>query len=223
MEPIKITIQLRRPMVAPNHLFHADALLAGLKVEQAEQEAGCAVNPEDHQHDLPIERYHSPSGEWCFKASAFNLVMEEGSILQNRFATRRISEPDAADLIQEGLVQTRQSKPNRAGGNFKMGLSSYLCGWYKATAYLVADKQKIEQLLSGLTNIGARRGINSGEVESVKVESVPEKECLWQRRALPFDFDQEVDESIALCKAVACIRPPYWNKGAYRMVLEPAV
>lgn len=223
MEPIKITISLRRAMVTPNHLLHSDALLSGLHIEQLEANANQAIDPDKHQHDLPIDRYYSPSGQWCFKASAFLLHKEPGSELQNRFTTRRVSENLAAELIGQGVLQARQSKPNRAGGHFKMGLSSYLSGWYQATAFMIADKAKVKNLLSDLRNLGAKKAINSGEIESVKVESVTESECFWQMRALPSDFDEAIDKQISLCKSVGNLRPPYWKKSNYQLVLEPAI
>ncbi len=217
-EHLKVVIRLRTPMKEPDNLFHLDALLAAMRVQEAEALSGAPVEPSEVQHDLPVERYIAPSGEWVFKASAFHLAresevrmwMQTGRTDLTRFASDRAS----------GFVKMRASKPNLAGGFFKSSAFHYPLVWAELTAYCIGDKARVESLLARCEQIGGRRGVGSGVVESIEVQVVDQDECVWAYRTMPQGAEREM-RGILFAQAVRALRPPYWDRASQVAALQP--
>ena len=215
---LKVTINLSSPMVEPGDLFHLDALLGALRVNEARAELGDGINPRDHHYDLPLEQYHSRSGQWVFKASAFR--MHKLAAAENWMQTSRINTAEAARHRSEGLLLLRAAKPNPAGGPFKNSLYHYPLSWVTLTAYCVGDQARIADLLSNCRQIGGRRGVGCGRVAGFSVEVVPETECSWALRSMPDDSDKNVlTGEYAL--AMSALRSPYWDRTLHRAALVP--
>lgn len=218
MDFLKVTINLSTPMVEPGDLFHLDALLGALRVNEARAELGDGINPRDHHYDLPLEQYRSPSGQSVFKASAFR--MRKLIATQNWMQTSRISITEAARHRSEGLLLLRAAKPNPAGGPFKNSLYHLPLAWSSLTAYCVGDKARIADLLSECRQIGGRRGVGCGRVAGFAVEVVPEAECEWSWRAMPGDTDEST-----LCGeyalAMSSLKSPYWDRTLHQPALVP--
>lgn len=217
MDFLKVTISLSTPMVEPGDLFHLDALLGALRVNRARAELGDGIDPRAHHHDLPLERYHSPSGQWVFKASAFRLekLLESQTWMQ----TSRINIAEAARHREEGFLLLRAAKPNPAGGPFKNSLYHYPVVLANLTAFCVGDKAVIEDLLSECRLVGGRRGVGCGRVAGFSVEVVPESECNWACRSMPDDSDESLTNGHAL--AMSSLRSPYWDRAQHQPVLTP--
>ncbi|MPQ69349.1 hypothetical protein [Pseudomonas sp. MWU12-2323] len=216
-EFLRITVTLSTPMVEPNNLLHLDGLLAALRVRQAEAATDEPVDPLEVQHDIPLERYTSPSMEWVFKASAFRLHRET--------ETRMWMQSGRMDLVrvaedrQSGLLKLRAAKPNLAGGYFKSSAYHNPILWAGLEAYCVGDKQAIESLLKDCDQVGGRRGVGSGKVQSIEVCTISEEECNWMYRALPVDTDLAVQGEYAT--SMKGLRPPYWDRTQHLPVLTP--
>lgn len=218
MEFLKVTISLSTPMVEPGDLFHLDALLGAMRVNEVRGELGDGINPRDHHYDLPLEQYHSQSGQWVFKASAFRLHKLIDS--QNWMQTGRISTTEAARHRAEGLLLLRAAKPNPAGGPFKTSLFHFPLATADLTAYCVGDKARIAEMLSECRMIGGRRGVGCGRVSGFAVEVVPETECNWAWRSMPDDCDGTLlTGEYAL--AMSSLRSPYWDRKLHQPVLVP--
>lgn len=218
MDFLKVSISLSTPMLEPGDLFHLDALLGALRVAEVRAVEGDGINPRDHHYDIPLERYHSPSGQWVFKASAFSLSKMGAS--ENWMQTGRTNTTEAARHRAEGLLLLRATKPNPAGGPFKSTLFHFPITWATLTAYCVGDKVGVAELLAQCKQIGGRRGVGSGRVASFAVEVVPEDECRWSWRAMPDDSDGRFlgEEYV---RAMAALRGPYWDRTLHQPVLVP--
>lgn len=218
MDFLKVTISLSTPMVEPGDLFHLDALLGALRVNRARAELGDGIDPRAHHHDLPLERYHSPSGQWVFKASAFRLekLLESQTWMQ----TSRINIAEAARHREEGFLLLRAAKPNPAGGPFKNSLYHYPVVLANLTAFCVGDKRLIEDLLAECRLVGGRRGVGCGRVSAITVDIVPETECNWIWRAMPDDSEESIISG-GHALAMSALRSPYWDRVQHRPVLTP--
>lgn len=161
MKPFRVTIQLAGPMIIPKHPIHLDGLLAALHV-QALEEAG-HPSPWDEQHNLPLERYVTQSGEWVFKASMLRgspLIEPHLYMITSRTDTARV-----ADDIEAGLLKCRQARLNTSTGPFKSGLQNLHTVWVKELhADAIGDIPAIEKLLQRLEFVGPRRGLGMGRV-----------------------------------------------------------
>lgn len=215
---LRITVTLSTPMVEPDNLLHLDGLLAALRVRQAEAATDEPVDPLQVQHDIPVERYTSPSGEWVFKASAFRLHRETET--RNWMQTGRTDLVRVAEDRHSGLLKLRSSKPNLAGGPFKSSAYHYPVLWTGLVAYCVGDKQAIEGLLKDCEQIGGRRGVGSGKIQSIEVSTIPEQECIWVYRALPLDAD-DLNLQGTYATAMKGLRPPYWDRTLHQPVNTP--
>ncbi|CRN66771.1 CRISPR type AFERR-associated protein Csf3 [Pseudomonas aeruginosa] len=218
MDFLKVTINLSTPMVEPGDLFHLDALLGALHVNEVRTELGDGINPRDHHYDLPLEQYRSRSGQWVFKASAFRINKLIAS--QNWMQTSRINTTEAARHRSEGLLLLRAAKPNPAGGPFKNSLYHLPLAWATLTAYCVGDQARIAKLLSQCRQVGGRRGVGCGRVAGFAVEIVPEEECAWAWRAMPEDSD-EICLFGEYALAMSSLKSPYWDRTLHQPVLIP--
>lgn len=218
MDFLKVTIRLSTPMVEPGDLFHLDALLGALRVDQARAEFGEGINPRDYHHDLPLDKYSAGEGDWVFKASAFTYARELES--QNSMQTGRLNITTAAKHRDEGFLLLRAAKPNIAGGPFKTSIYQYPVIWATLTAYCVGEQAGIAELLSHCRQVGGRRGVGSGQVAGVSVEVIDENECVWSQRAMPENSDPQLLAG-DYAKVMASLRGPYWDRTLHQPVLAP--
>lgn len=216
MRPFRVTIQLAGPMIIPKHPIHFDGLLAALHV-QALEEVG-HPSPWDEQHNLPLERYVTQSGEWVFKAS-----MLLGALIIEPHLYTITSRTDAAKVmgdIESGLLKCRQARINTASGHFKSGLLNLHTTWVRELrAEGIGEIPAIEMLLQRLEFVGPRRGLCMGRVASVAIEETSEAQ--WMNRHLP--LDAEVDRSESHIHQIGALRPPYWDKGKMTTIVAPVI
>lgn len=219
MDPLRISISLRGPMVEPLQAFHLDALLGSLRV-QMEEDARGAIDPKTVHHDIPVDRYTSPSGAWVFKASAFKLTKLSPTFLWMQ--TGRANLIQAAEDRASGLLSLRSAKPVTAGGPFKSSVSQVDMVWAELTAYAIGNQLEIEKLLAQCAQVGARRSTGFGNVSSIEVEVVDQSLCHWDWRALPEDYNEHLTHSDSLVLAQGNLRAPYWDKRSYERVFVPS-
>lgn len=217
MESLKVTIKFINGMATPEQHLHLDALLGSLRVNQVSKERDSAIDPRDYHYDLPLERYtEEESGEWVFKASAFKLVNLAHRAIWMQ--TGRINLEAVADHRNEGWLALRANKVITAGGPFKTSLFQVPIVWCDLVAYCVGDKAELEKLLVECRQVGSRRGVGLGQVESITVERVAPNECDWQYRAMPLG-SPGLEKSHA--KAITSIRAPYWDRCQHVPALVP--
>lgn len=218
MRPLKITISLSTPMVEPEHRFHLDGLLGSLRVAR-EFKVRDSFDPREVHHDLPLETYRSPSGEWVFKASAFKLHRQGAH--QQWMMSIRLNTTVAAEHRAEGFLNLRGAKPNKAGGPFKGSTFNATLVWGELEAVCVGEKSLIEELLAECTHVGSRRSTGFGRVAGIKVAEISEDECRWYDRALPADYDGPGKDE--LVPAIEPVRAPYWDRTLFGPALVPLV
>lgn len=215
--PFHVLIKLRTPLVEPKNPFHLDALLSALRVQKA-AELDSSLDPRSVHHDLPLERYISPSGEWCFKASAFHYIRHAEAFPW--MATSRFNIEQASEDRFRGFLKTRSLTPNLAGGPFKMSKFTIDLLWADIEAWGVGDILAIRQLLSGCQQVGARRGTAYGAVKHIEVEPESADACQWFRRTLPADVEKDFGQG-QMTFAMGHLRAPYWDRREHRRVAIP--
>lgn len=217
MQPLRVTVELKTGMMAPEPLLHLDALLGALRVNRAYRELGESINPRDFHYDLPLDRYvPDQASEWVFKASAFKLVNRLHQ--ENWMQTGRINLAEVARHRDEGWLKMRAKKPVVAGGPLKASLFHVPQVWCDLVAYCVGNKAEIEALLSECKQVGGRRGVGMGQVLRIMVEPVTQNECDWQHRAMPA-CTPALEKTH--CKAISAIRAPYWDRRQHQSALLP--
>lgn len=217
MTPFRVRIRLQTPIVEPSQPFHLDALLSALRVQAAERQSE-TVDPRSVQHDLPLARYVSPGGEWCFKASAFKLHRESEAFPW--MMTGRSDLEQAAEDRQAGLLKLRAGAPNTAGGPFKSSRFAVSLVWAWLEAWGVGDVGAVRALLADCRQVGGRRGTAFGKVASIEVRDILEPDCRWYWRALPIDCGDLPGQEERV-PTVGHLRAPYWDRREHREVLVP--
>ncbi len=216
MKPFRVLIKLSSAMVVPRQPLHLDALLSALRVARDEDKPG--FDPSLIKDDIPLDRYHSPSGEWCFKGSAFRLIRHAPSFMW--MLTGRADLPAIAEDRHSGFLRLRQNEVSTAGGPFKSTKTDLEVVLADVEAFGVGDIDAVRDMLSECKQIGARRGIAFGNIASVHIEEVAEQECRWQWRVLPFDANtRELD--VEASYAIAGLRAPYWDRLTHVKVAIP--
>ena len=216
MKPLRVTITLASPMMEPGHAFHLDALLAALKVKQE----GCldtGADPRACHHDLPLERYQSPSGEWVFKASAFTFQKEIAP--RTWLMSGGLNATLAAEHRNSGVLKLGSNKPNPAGGHFKGSVFYKSLLWTELVADCVGDAAGLQELLDLCDQVGAKRGTGFGRVKTITVDPVSLEECQWARRVMPADFDGPDVRGYA--RVMSALQPPYWDRSLHQPALMP--
>lgn len=216
-QPLRITIHLRGPYVKDDHPRHLDALLSAMRVKQAEAEHGEGINPRDYHHDLPLAK-HEDAGGWVFKASA--LLATDKLASETWMQTGRMSVETAAEHRASGFLVLNSTKPNLAGGHFKISLYHLnLVTSSSLVSYAVGDAEAVRNLLKGCRQVGARRGVGFGQVTSIDVDVVSESECNWQHRHMPLGEDGKALDGYSL--AYDGLQAPYWDKALHQKVQVP--
>jgi CRISPR type IV-associated protein Csf3 len=215
MQSFRVTVELSSPMQVSEHPIHLDGVLSALQVRRLE-DAG-HPDPWSRQHDLPLERYRAPDGDWCFKASIFKGIPDTEPFfvpLAYRMNLAQVAEDQAS-----GLLALRSAKANTAGGPFKAGIQLKPMVWIQhLCAYAVGDVKTTWELLDELEFIGPGRSRASGRVSAVTVEPVAD-ELLWAQRALPSGFDLPIPFTVV--PRAGGLRAPYWKKHLVTNILFP--
>lgn len=211
-EPLKVTIKLLTGYAQGDQPFHLDALLGALRLQLVTQSV---YNVREYHHDLPLQK-HVVGDKWVFKAS---LLQPQNVIARElQMQTGRMSVEAAAQSRASGFLHYRPNKPNPSGGYFKGSLYHVpLTHAASLVAYCVGDLNGVRQLLELCHQVGARRGVGYGKVESVQVEPVALEQCDWQNRHMPYNGEPEPGYSLAVGSLVS----PYWDRSQFEPLLVP--
>lgn len=213
---LRVQVRLDRPIHVGAQPVLLDGLLSALAVQRATAQGH--TDPWSVQHDIPVDRYRSPSGQWVFKASMFRPINPDTPFSFSMVS--RINVRDAAFDIEDGLLKARQAAPNPAGGTFKTSFFPVLAQWAQAwEAYVVGDIDAIGALLKDMTHLGGRRSIGMGAVSEVTVQASDGPAVLWTDRPLPEDFSGETTRPMAL--AMSALQAPYWRRSSFVPALVP--
>lgn len=214
MEPMRVTIHLIAPMCCPPHPIHLDGVLSAMRVARAQRDG--AADAWAFEHDLPLERMQSRSGQWVFKAGILRgepIMAPHTMLMTSKFSPARVAEHLSANLFETG-----QTRINPAGGHFKSSILTESVQWFSALrADAVGDLRAVSELLADLQFLGARRSLGMGRVSHVLVE--PCEEACWQDRALPTDALAEAAGEVVLTHGA--LRAPYWRRTDHQAILLP--
>lgn len=217
MKPLRVSITLKSPMSVSSHALTLDGLLSGLVVRRAED--GGHADPYSVQHDLPLDRYESPSGDWVFKASRI-LGEQQGEVFTSMLTSRFNAMTVLRDM-DDGLVQSKRAYMQTDGGYFKSTLERMHLRWMSTlSAYAVGDEDAVRDILSDLRYLGGRRALASGTVRSVSVEVVPDDECVWWNRPMPVDTDIALDR-VTFAPDWGTLHAPYWKRSQQTEIITP--
>ena len=203
MQTLKITFQLVTPVIVGDHPLHFDGLLAWSKVQRAL--ADDERDPFSFQTDLPLER----TGR-VWKAS--QVYFEPGPAIRESVIKKHEIQSMAVhkDTIWSGSVD----KPSNGSGKYKAFLFYRDAKWSpSAVAWCVGDKNEVEDLLADIKYLGKCSRIGFGEIASISVQVVSDKESeYWRLRTFPADQKNEALPGIEYAGLISNIQAPYWDR-----------
>lgn len=212
MTPLRIEFEIDGPVYPQAHPLHLDSLVASQMVLSR-------ADPPDADElqkilaNLPFEKALFGS-EWVWKASA--VQFEWDGLPSHESWTMKIDPADLYRLMEEGVVQDMKptSKIDMARGPLKAGQGVHECRWAKtAHAWAVGDKDRLQQQLETLHQIGTKRRLGAGRVRRVSIVEDPEALTRWASRYLPAAAKLGIAVEGAL-------RPPYFARDQQQMVLN---
>lgn len=214
-EPFLLTLRLRTPMVRPTVDKPLDALLSWAAVERAHYEG--SDDPWAAQHELPLERHVTASGQWCFMASNldFEWVGEAGAL----HYIRRQKVADYAEAWLRGAFRKLPYVDTSRGATKAGSLLEPLGAVAAIRAWGVGDIEALRALLPYLTHVGKLHHHDHGAVAGFTVEADERAREGWKRRALPADSPHAGSDDFAA--AVGALAAPYWKRETHREVRVP--
>jgi CRISPR type IV-associated protein Csf3 len=213
MTPVRITFDMRTPLVVPAIDKSLDALLSWAAVQQAEFHD--APDPIAAQHDIGLAR-HEVDGHWCFQAS-YLACQWVGEAAQVHYIKRQRLQA-YADAWVDGLLDKRPAfDPQRT--STKAGSYFQPIRWASSvSAYgVVSDMKRVEELLPWITHIGKLHHKDFGAVRSFGIEADVLALTKWTRRNLPVSSPFAVAHS----KAVGGLVSPYWKREQHTEIMVP--
>lgn len=207
MEPVRVTFQMRTPMVVPYGDKHLDAVLSWAAVQRSEFHG--EDDPWDHQHDIGVAR-HVVGDAWCFQAS--RLQFEWIGPRSQLHYIKRSKLEDYADAHMNGLLDRRPAFDAQRGST-KAGSYLVPMRWASSvTGYAMVENMEIfRRLLNWVTHIGKLRHKDMGAVAAVEIATDPAATERWSIRNLP------VGSSAASrhVPAVGALVSPYWKRAQH--------
>lgn len=204
MTPVRITFQMRTPMVIPSTGKHLDALLSWAAVRRAEFHGH--DDPWSAQHDIGLAK-HVVGDHWCFMASVmqFDWAGERGQL----HYIKRSKLEDYADAHMVGLLDRRPAFDAQRGLT-KAGSYLLPVRWAeRATAYaVVEDMDKVYMLLNWVTHIGKLHHKDMGAVASTAIEDDVRASDFWSMRNLPVGSPMAKRHA----HGIGGLTAPYWKR-----------
>ena len=197
MEPLRVEIVLSSAMTEPEHPIHLDALVAWAAVDDAREKE--FPEPLSAQDELPFDQV---GGVWCASA----LLMDYASPAFTVALTKRTDLSHISDALQSGDLKSAPNKLNLNSGPFRQSLYYNQCRHVrKASAWCVADRERLQELLGRINYLGAKRRNGRGRVSRIEVFADDTATTRWRERILP-----TAEEGYLPIRSV--VRPPYWDR-----------
>ena len=224
LTPLRVTFHLAEPVVTGAFPLHLDALVAYVETQKKlrDPDVDSSASIRSLADDLPFGKMER-DGDWVWAASA----LIPSTVGDQHVRMWRIHAPldDYAQRFDQRQIESRAKFPlkpfaqimDTQRGVMKGMLERYpVHNIEKFEAWcLCSDRQRLDELLSEIQYIGARRRVNHGRLkcapEIVKDESALD---LWKLRVLPWQEDGYVPVQ-------AGIRPPYWAPETRRQGFLP--
>lgn len=231
MEALKLTFTFSSPLLIDSEYpMHMDAIIASA-VCRLSEEMG-SENPWRDADDLSCYLDKTTGDHWVWKASRLIFTPSSGISFQNQ--TRK-SDPDRyfqdlgnywtgkkpSEEKPIGSINPETFRINTGSGQQRgyqwLNASQWMS---KAEAWVVGDKEALEDLLKTITHIGKMGRNDYGRIESLVVESTLEVDR-WKLRLLPID---EVGlDGVSYELVNGCLRAPYWKNINRIQVKEPLI
>lgn len=214
MKPIRISFQLRTPMIVPPGPKTLDAVLSWAAVRQAEF-AG-EPDPLLLQHETGLSR-HQVGDEWCPMASYFESM--GASPAEPFHYIKRQKLQDYTDAWLNGVIKKRPAFDAQRGST-KAGLYMQSSRWVdQLTAWAVVDDEaRFTSLLPWVTHIGKLHHHDAGAVKSFEVIDDETAQQRWANRPIPLGSDAATPNHVM---ATSCLRSPYWKRSEFQPALVP--
>jgi CRISPR type IV-associated protein Csf3 len=213
-KPCRLEIHLLTPKIVSERPRHSDALLAYCRVQEA-LKAGIP-DPYSTQHDLPLARW-GDERDWVWRASVLHPTTE-GPV----FSSQQVRAYALSKLaVDKGFTwDAKKDQLSPSGGVTKAYLLTNQHQWVsKETAYLIGDIDEIRRLLTThLTHVGKKALNGWGKIGRIEVTEDDAALERWMERTLPAGAADLATPNHHL--AHGSIRAPYWDRTAWRKVLE---
>ncbi|MEM3480656.1 MAG: hypothetical protein QXP84_07665 [Candidatus Korarchaeum sp.] len=217
-EPLKITFELRTPVVLAHPWLHFDGILAHMALRDAlgpgyfDLPSKAAIGWEkivEKKSPLPLAKF-CVEGDCIFKASVA-LFETEGFQLTTIY--KRFFEAKAHEI-------RKAKKVDVVRGPFRSwALRLPYVPSKKAVFYAVGDEEEIGKLLRHLPGLGKKTAIGFGEIRSFTIERSEDNSLVMDgiaMRPIPVKMLRSFSEAFLL----AC-SPPYWLRENVRLAAPP--
>lgn len=211
-DKFRIEIHLGSPLVSSGTPMYLDSLLG-------------AVN--NGKHHLDVSEHGSIKGSQFFFESMTDDMIKTGFTKRiehqkayNEEKDNHSSSSTGTGLLCESLrVGSVVSKSYKIGSNRLKnygGPDRFIASQWvkKATAWGIGDKQKVMELLSRVSNLGAKSRLGYGHVLSIDVIDDERAEEYWRYRVLAQEEPIDEHEEDNYVPHLSPIRGPYWQKNA---------
>lgn len=231
MEALKVTFTFSTPLLIDSEYpIHMDAIIASAVCRLAEKMG--SDNPWRDADDLSGYLDKTAGDSWVWKASRLVFTAKSGISFQNQI---RKSDPDRHFQDLGNYWTGKKPSEDKPLGSinpdtFKIDTRSGQQRGYqwlnasqwmsKAEAWVIGDKEALEDLLQSITHIGKMGRNDYGRVKSMTIESTSEGER-WKLRVLPVEEVGLSDVDYELTNA--CLRAPYWKDINRSQAKEPLI
>lgn len=231
MEALKVTIEFSSPLLIDSEYpIHMDAIIASAVCRLSEKIG--SDNPWRDADDLSAYLDKTAGEHWVWKASRLIFTPLSGVLFQNQ--TRKADPERYFNDLGTYWVGKKPCEEKPLGSinpeTFKIDTRSGQQRGYqwlnasqwmdRAEAWVVGDKEALENLLSSITHIGKMGRNDYGRIKSMSIESTSEVNN-WKIRVLPIE---EVGmDNVEYALVNACLRAPYWKDVNRMQVKEPIV
>lgn len=231
MEALKVTLYLSSPLLIDSEYpMHLDAIIASVVCKQAE--ANGSATPWTDADDLSLYLDKTTGDNWVWKASRLMFTPLTGISFQNQirksdpdryfddlgvyWAGRKFSEERPLGSINPNSFKI-DTRSGQERGYLWLTASQHMS---KAEAWVIGDKDAIEDALSSITHIGKMNRNDYGRVDGFTVETTTEVDK-WAIRMLPLEYPGM--DGVEYAEVNNCLRAPYWKDINRRQVKEPIV
>lgn len=212
MQGVRVTFQLRMPMVVPSTDKPLDTVMSWAAVRMAQSMD--VDDPFAVQHDIGIAK-HGTGDDWCFMASNMEIQWSEIAAEQLHYIKRQ-SVDQYLDPYMQGLFKKKPSIDTSRGHTAAASLFQHVRWVKQIQAWAVVDDmERFKEVLHHVTHIGKLHHKDWGAVQAVVVDADESAHDRWMFRSLPMASPLKTANHVS---AIGALNSPYWDRQKHREI-----
>jgi len=206
-EPFRVVAKLRGPMMRPPHGIHLDALLmARVAVMECRDPIDWAGRAEREDPEIPIAMSE------CGRIYLASRSQFEVEARERQFVNRRFPMAEAQSIGAMSIKRIDVSAGESKGWRFPIELVHATRD--EVVWYALGDMERTREILESVSNLGPKRSVGRGNVDSWDVspiepwEGFPVLRDGVPLRPLPLDWPGVTCQR----RGLAVLKPPYFER-----------